>query len=187
MSRNENPPFPRGQTFGNGATVASTDGPQYEGKEFVFEDSGVDRPIGSFRSNRYTTMRVVRNNSGGTLTAPAKKLCTLDLGGGTTADAMSKVSGFTASVADKGYPADEYLVGNVLANDLFYIVVNGPAKVMTDTAGDTNFAVGAILVPGAGTAGRVVEQGAITLQQIQNAVGKALSAINATSTDVDID
>src|SRR5438552_14436848 len=105
MARNENPPFPRGTTFGGGSTVASTDGAQYEGKHYVFEDSA-DRPIGSFRSNRYVTCRIVRNNSGGTLTAPAKKLVILDLGGGTTADAMSKVSGFSASVADKAYPAD---------------------------------------------------------------------------------
>lgn len=188
MARNENPPFPRGTTWGGGATVASTDGAQYAGKSYVFEDSA-DRAIGSFRSNRFVTCRIVRNNSGGTLTAPAKKLCIMDLGGGTVADAGSNVSNFTTSSADKGYPADEYLTGNVLANDLFYIVTDGPAKCITDASGSTNIAVGGVVVPGAsGTnVGGVVAQGSITLNQLQNAIGKAMEAVNATSHDITID
>jgi vacuolar-type H+-ATPase subunit B/Vma2 len=190
MARNENPPFPRGSTFGSGATVASTDGPQYEGKEFLFEDNNPTTP-GSFRSNSYVRCRVVRNNSGGALLG--KKIAKLDKGGSAKQDNRSKVSGYTANPADKGYPIDEFLPSaGVPANDLFYIVVDGPALVTTDSAGATNVAVGQVIVPGATTTGSVVTQdtsqtGANLFNQIQNAIGKAMEAINAVSTDFLLD
>lgn len=186
----ENPPFPRGTTFGSGATVAATDGPQYEGKEYFFPDVNPNNP-GSFRSNAVVRCRVVRNNSG--VAINAKKICKLDKGGAANEDNYSKVSGLTATAADKGYPADEYLSSaGAAANDLFYVVVNGPATVTSDSAGATNFAVGQVVVPGATTTGSVVTQdttqvGANLFNQINNAIGKALQAVNAVSTDLLVD
>jgi hypothetical protein len=186
MALFENPPWPRGSTFGGGATVASTDGAQYEGKEYYVADN--DPTTAKLRTNRFVKLRIVRNNKGSTLTAPAKKILKLDLGGAAIQDVGSKVSDFTASASDKGYPCDEYISGNVVANDLFYIVVEGPAKCTTDSAGSINFTtLGTACVPGAGTAGLIVVQGSISLTQIQNAIGKSMESVNANSTDITID
>jgi hypothetical protein len=192
MARNENPPFQPGATFGNGNTVAATDGAQYEGKEYVFEDVAPNSPTGTFRTNRYITRRIVRNNSGGALLP--KRLGKLSVAGAASQDGGSKVDGYTASPADTGFPIDEYLpAAGVAANDLFYVVTNGPALITSDASGATNFAVGQVVVPGAsGTVGKIVTQdptqtAANLFNQIQNAIGRALAAVNAINTDVLID
>jgi hypothetical protein len=104
-----------------------------------------------------------------------------------------QISGLTTSVADKGYPIDEFLSAAVPINDLFYVCVGGPATVITDTAGTTTVTPGLGVVPGAGTAGRVVAQdvsvaaGSATFNQVNNKVGFAISSVAAITTDLLID
>ena len=78
-------------------------------------------------------------------------------------------------------------------NDLFFVVVEGPAKVTSDSSGTTTVGIGAYVVPGTVVAGSVVAQntgvaaGIATFNQIQGAVGPAITACGAVSTDFLID
>lgn len=189
-NKTEDLPFPIGQTAGGGGTVAATDFLQWEGKEYEVEinnpNSGdvVDPVISGTRKR----VRAVRNLSGGTL---AKKLLAKMKVDGSAYEQMTQVSGLTASVADCGYPIDEFLTYDVPANDLFYIVVNGLAKVTSDASGDTNISIGSYVVPGAN--GKVVDQDVSVVtatniyNQMQNAVGRAVTAVNGINTDFYID
>ena len=71
-------------------------------------------------------------------------------------------------------------------------MIDGLAQVSTDSAGTTTVAIGGVVVPGATTAGRVVAQdttqtGANLFNQIQNAIGRAATAVAAASTTLTVD
>lgn len=168
MARDENPPFARGSTFSNTygpavatglpGAVAITDGQQYEGKQYKFEDVSPLTPL-NFRSNRYVICRVVRNVAGFPL-LPGR-IGKLDLSGTILAGFGARVQGYTASVNDKGFPIDEYLpAAGVQPNDLFYVVTEGPAAVLTDPIGGapTNVPIGGAVVPSGFNQGYVVNQ-----------------------------
>jgi hypothetical protein len=192
MARNENPPFPRGATyFGGDSTIVETVvSANLEGQEYEFEDEDfTNGTIGScpLRSNRRVRCRVVRNSSGGTL-AP-KLLVALNASASSAMGVAGQVSGLAGAQA-KGYPVDEWLTSAVISNDLFYVVVDGYAKVTTAGSGSTTIAVGGVVVGAA--SGLCVAQdttttGANLFAQIQNAVGKAVTAVAAASTDFVVD
>lgn len=196
MARNENLPFPLGSTFWNGDTtqINSTDAFQYEGQEYEVEDEDfTNGTIGScpYRSNKRRRVRVVRNVNATTLLA--KQVAKLNKSGTSAGNIQGQVNGVVASPADKGYPVDEWLPSSgCVQNDLCYVVVDGLAKVTTDSAGTTTLAVGDVVVAGATTAGTVVKQdntqtGANLYNQIQNAIGRAATAVSANSTDFIVD
>jgi hypothetical protein len=147
MARNENPPFGRGETFYNlfSATTQSTsDGIQFEGREWVFED--VDPTKKTYRSGRPVTCRVVRNVSGIAL-LPGRvarfAAGALSANGAPGGLFGGQVDGYvnttpTANVNDlnsKGVPIDEFLpTAGAQNNDLFWVVIQGPASIKTDLA-----------------------------------------------------
>jgi hypothetical protein len=193
MVGEENPPFPRGETFfGTSETVDTTSGAHLEGKEFQFRD--VDpRSVGSGdRTGRVVTCRVVRNMSGTTIYGGY--LCTFRA---TAGKFGGQVDGLVDTSAELCYPADEYLPSaGVRDKDLFYIVVGGPALIKTPLSGDANnvFSVGSMVVgltaatSGATTAGRAVAQdltGATAPlgNNVQNRIGVALSAATTANTN----
>jgi len=197
MARNENPPFSRGETFYNGATIDSNDlgGTHLEGKEWVFED--VNPHTGVARTNKYVTVRVMRNSSGIALLPKRIGACEIDA---TTPDEWGRrVAGYTTTTAAHGKPIDEYLpAAGVPANDLFYIVMDGPAVVLTSlsdlsadvAAGDWLVAITAATSQ-ATTAGRVALQDltgatANLAVQIMNRIGRALSAKTTQNTNADL-
>jgi hypothetical protein len=200
MAVRENPPFGRGQTYYNGGTIDSNDlkGQELEGQEFWFPDvdwtaSGVGaKPK---RSERMIKVRVVRNTSGGALLP--KRIARFEADG---LEYGARVDGMTRTTAERGYPIDEFLPdAGVPNNDLFYVVVEGPAMVLTPLEGDANnvFSVGTVIVAltaatsGATTAGRARPQDltgatAVLGDNIQNRIGRALSAKTTGNTNADL-
>jgi hypothetical protein len=201
MARNENPPFGLGETFSNNfATSGSTaDGTQYEGKEYVFEDND---PVAKLsRTNQYKRVRIVRNISAGNLLP--KRLVQFGLTPNSNGAYGGQVDGYAFNAAQRCYPVDEFLpAAGVEPNDLFYIVVDGPAVILTDLATlNPNIAVGDNLVnqtgatSGATTAGRLINQNTANLtngatsvlaNQIQNLIGRAMSAATTNQTNTGI-
>lgn len=194
MARLENPPFPRGGTFYDGDTIDANDlgGENLEGMEWVFQD--VDPNTGIARTERPVRCRVVRNTSG--INLLPKRIGRFETGAG---EYGSRVDGYTRTTAEEGYPIDEYLpAAGVPNNDLFWIVVEGPAVVLTPLSNMSADAdVGGWVVAitaatsGATTAGRAHPQvltGATTplAIQVQNRIGRALTQRVTDSTDSDI-
>ncbi len=197
MARDENPPFPRGQVgtyYSDPATIDTTGGAQLEGTEWWFEDLDLSLSAGvgtaPTRSGRKVKCRVVRNTSSAAMLP--KRVVTHKTTNKTTF--AGQVGGYAATVGTDPVAGvvDEFLpAAGAAVNDLFYIVVQGPSKVTTAGAGDTNMAAGVFVIPS--TAGTVIEQdttvaaGAATFNQIQGRVGQTMEAVNAISTDVMID
>jgi hypothetical protein len=198
MARNENPPFARGETFYNGETIDTNNlgGINLEGAEWVFED--VHASTGVARTGRPVRCRVVRNSSGVNLLP--KRLVKFEAG---ALEFGSRVDGYAiagaANTPEAGYPLDEYLpAAGVPTNDLCWIVIEGPAKVMTsiaDMASDLGIGGWSVAVTAATsqatTAGRIIPQlltGATAplAANVQNRVGRALSGAITTSTAADV-
>lgn len=135
-------PFEIGSTYG---ATATTDGAQWEGREFTVEDRDYSssntsaKPNRAYGANGWRTLRVVRNVSGVALLPGL--LVSFKSG------AYGKQVDGYARTTDQGpvFPVDEFLpAAGVPNNDLFYICVNGPAsiKVAVDATG-ANIAQGA--------------------------------------------
>lgn len=196
MARDENMPFQLGTTYfgGDATAIDVTVATNLEGQEYWVEDddytAGTVGSMGS-RSGRKRKVRIVRNMNA--TTALAKEMHKLQTGGSATHALNGRIDGKTTSAATKGYPVDEFLgSAGCVQYDLCYVVVDGLAVVKTDTAGDTNISLGAVVVAGATTAGRVVDQdttatGSDLFNQIQNAIGRAAVAVNGTSTEFTVD
>jgi hypothetical protein len=194
MARDENLPFEVGTTFFGGQNISQTGGANLEGQEYWVEDD--DASAGTIgaqpsRSGRKRRLRVVRNMNATAVLR--RQVAKLKNDGSTPGVLNGQIDGLCASVADKGYPVDEFLSSEGCKQyDLCYVVVDGLAAVVTDTAGDTNFGIGAWVIPGATTAGRVIEAdltatGAALFNTVKNAIGVAAAAVNGTSLQVIVD
>jgi len=195
MARNENPPFARGETYYNGETIDTNNlgGLNLEGAEWVFEDDHASTGVARTRG-RPVRCRCVRNSSG--INLLPKRLAKFELG---ALEFGSRCDGYAiqtaANTPEQGYPIDEYLpTAGVPTNDLFWIVIEGPATVLTSIADmATDLAIGEWAVActaatsQATTAGRIVPQIATGLtvpgfyNQL-NKVGRALSGAITTTT-----
>jgi hypothetical protein len=187
----EDLPFPIGQMYHGDGTPALADAPQLEGKEYWVEhvnpnSGGVVDPAVSGRRKR---VRIVRNVSA-TAMLP-KRIAKMNVGG-SGLEFLSQTNGFATVVGEKGYPVDEYLpAAGAPQYALYYVVVEGPATVVTAAAGDTNIALGSMVIPS--TDGKVIDQDTTVVtgpglyNQIQGAIGRAVKAVNATDTDLVID
>jgi hypothetical protein len=200
MAHTENPPFQRGTTWNDGRTIDSSNlgGPQLEGTEWEFEDIDYSS-VGAKaqRTNRKVRCRIVRNASGIAL-LPKRVVRFKNTAGN---DRVGQVDGYTTTTAaDFAGVVDEWLPSaGVPANDLFYIVIEGPTRTLTDIAGDADnvFSVGDVVVAltaatsQATTAGRVGPQDltgatALLANQVQNRIGTALSAKTTANTNADL-
>lgn len=193
MSMKENLPFQRGQTYYGGTVVDATAHADLEGREYVIVDDNqnANGGVGTNRTGREIRLRIVRNLSGAALLPRKLVLMKTDGAGNQYA---GQVSGYTAATGDKGYAVDEYLpAAGVVANDLFYVVIKGPAQCITDSAGTTNIPTGGVVVAGTGTAGNVVLQNATpadstaAMLQVNGKIGRAILGLNATATAILID
>lgn len=203
MARDEAPPFERGQTFHGGDATAITNGltetAHLEGMEWVFED--LDYSVQGAkpkRSGKAVRCRCVRNT--GAVALLPKQLVTPEVDAASGKDLLGRVDGKVRLTAARCFPVDEWLpAAGVAVNDLFWIVVEGPATIQTPLAGDASnvIAVGDRLVSvtaatsGATTAGRATVQdltGATALlgNQVQNRIGFALSAKTTANTNADL-
>jgi hypothetical protein len=202
MAKREAPPFPRGQTYYNGTTIDSNNlgGANLEGTLWEFEDIDLNEAtpgVRSARTNRPVTCMIVRNAAAAALLP--KRLVTMKATTGATF--VAQVDGYADTTAESpAWPVDEWLpAAGVPVGDLFYIVVDGPAMVLTALEADANnvFSVGTRVVAltgatsGATTSGRVRPQdltGATALlgEQIQGRIGRALTAKTTANTGVDL-
>lgn len=188
MARLENPPFPRGDTYFSGVGATTTDPVGIVGKEWVFED--VNPANGAVRTNRSVRCRAVRNSSG--IALLPRRIAQFS----TTAGSFGhEVTGYTTTTAQRGYLIDEYLpTAGVAANDVFWVVVEGPAEGITDLAAVDTISVGDKLVAltavtsQATTAGRLdlaafaVTEAALA-NQIMHYIGHAMSAKTSANTN----
>lgn len=208
--RDNSPPFDRGMTFYNGATIDSNNlaGGQYEGQVKIFEDVlysalGIKTTRGINQDGAKVYCRCVRNKSGATL-YPGR-LVQLDPAN------PGRVTGYQVSNFFEAYPVDEFLPSSgVPDNDLFWIVIGGPALVKTPMTGaefiSTSIAAGALIGAGttnggstaAGTTGpggracgntiaaATTHQGGDILNVAINYIGKAISAVTSGQTNSDL-
>lgn len=198
MARNENPPFGLGETFYNifaASTQSTNDGIQYEGAEWVFEDINPITKV--YRSEQKKRCRIVRNVAA--IALLPKRLVNLATAPNANGIFGSQVDGYATTLAARCYPVDEFLpAAGAQINDLFWIVVEGPATVTTDLAALTGVInIGDKVVAqtaatsGATTAGRVLKQdltGATAPlgNQVQNYIGHAMSAATTANTGADL-
>lgn len=200
MAKRENPPFPRGSTWYNGGTIDTNNlgGENLEGTIWEFED--LDQSASgakSLRTNKPVKCMIVRNKSGGALLP--KRLVTMKATTGLTY--LAQVDGYADTTAEAPtFPVDEWLpAAGVPDNDLFYVVIEGAATVMTPLEADANnvFSVGTILVAltavtsGSTTSGRVrpidlTGATAVLGNQIIGRIGRALSAKTTANTNADL-
>lgn len=200
MARNENPPFGRGETFYGISPSPAIDtnnlgGQEFEGKTWLFEDLDFSKTNKPARTNRYVLCMCVRNDSGAALLP--QRLVTFEK---TAGKFPGKVDGYATVDADHAYPVDEFLPSTgVPANDLFWIVIEGPAMCLTplDGGADNVFSVGTVVTSltaassGATSAGRVKPQvttGATTAfaLEVMNYIGRALSAATTANTGANL-
>lgn len=217
----ELPPFLPGQYMEARQTGATTDahlvGQEHEGKEFWFLDynwastSGI-KPL---RSNIPRKLRIMRNVSGNSL--KGKRLCMNGIdsaavlgssiyGASSTYTAiqpttgplaMSRTGGLVRLEQYNGYPIDEFLpTAGVPHGALFYVVVSGPATVLTDGADIMagqwvgNVATATTAASTDNTGGKLSTAYALTTTALSlglhlNVLGRSLStAISAADADV---
>ncbi len=199
MSHQESLPFARGTTFFDGGTTDTTSGRQLEGREYDVPD--VDpRSTGTgsatYRTSRMVRVRIVRNKTGFALLP--KKLVSFGTEAGKS---TGQANGHVRLTADPVQGVvDEYLPSAGCPDgDLCYVVVAGPALCLPDLAAGANNVLPVetrvvsltAATSGATTAGRIAPQditGATSLlaNQIQNCVGKVLTARTTANTTSDV-
>ena len=188
MARNENPPFGRGETYYNGVSATDTAPEAIVGKEWVFEDINPNTKV--VRSSKSVRCRAVRNSSG--IALLPRRLAQFSLTAGSFGH---EVTGYTATVAARGYLIDEFLPSTGAVNDdVFWIVIEGPAEGITDLATADTIAIGDKLVAltaatsQATTAGRL-DQADFTgatlplANQAMHYIGHAMSATTSANTN----
>jgi hypothetical protein len=182
MSLLIDPPFSLGQTLG---VSSDSDGTQWVGVVKLFPD--VNPTTGKIRSGRVKKCIAVRNGSGGALLP--KRVVQFSTTAGTAC--FSTVTGYaTTTNAEFVGVVDEHLpAGGVAAQDVFWVVVDGPTEVAAAlsgsdiTAGD-RVAVITAATSGATTAGRVTTSGvgAATTAAGNNSLGVIGYACSAGAT-----
>lgn len=185
------PPFARGElgtAYSDANTIDTAGNAQWEGKEWIFEDKDWSNPgLAPDRTNMFVTCRCVRNASGATLNTKRFVKFKAD---GTGYEYGAQVSGYGV-VGDAGVVVDEFLTAAVPISALFWGVIEGPTLMVTDASGDTNIAIGNMVVPGSTADGTVVDQDkdgdsgdtaavVVAFNQIQGAIGRAMTAVNGT-------
>lgn len=195
MARDENAPEP-GKTLSYytddlGATISSTAGVNREGQEFTYEDLdyGSTTPSGvtPVRSGKKVIRRIVRNAHASVYAKP-KEFWKFKTDGSTADVYGGQISAIATAVGDIGALVDEFLpAAGAAPGALLLVVIEGPAKGMSATTGDTTISIGNSVV--AGAAGQLVDQdtnpaaGTATTVQTRGCVGIALEAVTATNTD----
>lgn len=203
MSMLENPPWKRGETFfGIGGTADSTSGASLEGKEFWMDDEDLSlstsgsNGVTVLRTNHKVKVKVVRNNGAAALLP--KRVVVYETTAGKAS--IGQVDGYTTTTAARGAGVvDEWLPSaGAAVNDLFYIVIEGPTRVLTPLSNmGSDVAVGDQLVAitgatsGATTSGRVTVQDltgatALLADQVRHALGRAMSSALTNSTNNDL-
>tara|TARA_Y100000361_G_C11040174_1_gene279483 strand:+ start:83 stop:670 length:588 start_codon:yes stop_codon:yes gene_type:complete len=173
------PPFDLGSTLKGTDDASELINSHWEGAIFEFPD--VDKTPAlrggkGRRSGQQIKAIVVRNTSGGALTV-AKKCLKIDLTPSDTRKIMGSVDGQCSAVNQVGGVGDNELTGDVAANDLFWLIIAGPAECLVK-ASETH-AVGSLLCSSA-TAGALAlgtsGSAAVAMASAANVVARATIA-----------
>ncbi len=194
MARDENAPEP-GKVLGYysddlGQTVSTTGGANREGQEFKYEDLAYNLTtpggVTPVRSGKHVIRRIVRN-AHATAYAKPKEFWQFKTDGSTADVYGGQISAIGTTVGQNGALVDEFLpAAGAPPGSLLLVVIEGPAKAMSATTGDTTISIGSSVIPGA--AGQLIDQdtsvaaGAATFAQ-QRTVGIALETVTTTNTD----
>jgi len=177
------PPFDLGETLKGTDDDSNLINTHWEGAIYSFPD--VDRSVGpragrTRRSGAAIRAVCVRNTSGGALVV-AKKALKFDLSVGTR-KLLGTVNGQGSAVNQFGGVGDNELTASVADDDLFWLIVGGPAEVLYKDG--ESIAIGDLLITSA-TAGSVIEAVAgsatIGMTAAINVLGRALTAPGTTS------
>jgi hypothetical protein len=185
-----------GHTYHGGTPSSIGRSVDLEGTEAYFKDEVPQTGMAPAlkRSGRTKVCRLVRNSSG--ISLLPKRAVKWESGYRGT-----RVDGYCAVTAAEcaGIVDDQLPAGGVADDDLFWVVRKGPCLLLTDLAGGANnvFSDGTVVVAltaatsQATTAGRIAPQSltgatAVLGGQIQNAIGKAMSAKTTANTNADI-
>lgn len=176
-----------------GLTDSGTSLSHWAGRVFEMEDYDMDN-FPKKRTEHRVCVRLVKNSAGIALTPG--RLVRYKAGTNRT-----EVDGYTTTTAAEiGGVVDEWLPAAGVANgSYFYVVIHGPTTVKTSLAANAENVIneGDVLVSltgatsGATTSGRVATQdltGATDVlgNQVQNALGRALSAKTTANTNTDV-
>lgn len=163
--------------------------PLQPGKLYGYNSSSVDYEDGLLGAeyvgwnathNEEVIYRVVKNGSSGTMVSQTLVKFS------TAAGEYGKVISGVAGAAERGFPvAGGYPSSGIPANELFLIVVGGPADVLTPASGMVLIDEGDVLVGAA--SGRITLQDltgatAVLGAQLQNRIGRALTALTTNNT-----
>ena len=145
-------------------------------------------------------VRVVRNSSG--IALLPKRLASFEVDATDPDQWGRRCAGYSTTTAAEGHPIDEYLpAAGVVDNDLFYVIMDGPAVVLTslsDLAADAAAGDWFVSITGATsqatTSGRLSlttlvttnSTGAALFNQVVNRIGRALSAATTQNTNFDV-
>jgi hypothetical protein len=191
MSRDNSLPFPRGEYEATAGAFDHLLGREYQVEDIDWGSTAGQKP---HRSGKMVTVRLVRNDSGGVLLP--KRLAMFSEAAGEYGGVVDR---YVATLAARGYPVDEFLpAAGVPDGAYFYIVVKGPATVVTPdttTAFNGDISIGeAIVAASTGatnntTGGRAAAQvttGAtdtssydFAINAAMNVVGRALEGLTA--------
>lgn len=207
------PPFGRGETASGlyGDSTATIDATAFEelvGTEHTFQDIDWSQRHCPVRSALPVTCRLVRNLSGVVL-FPKKLVQTGTMIGTAGVKELGRVYRQVRETNGKAYAVDEFLPATgVLPNDLFWVVVEGPAMMVN--AGNSAVAVtaGSAVVAAtahttgetaAGTGGNIGGKiqgisytantdatGLTTVEQTENMLGVALSSAVSNVTGAEV-
>lgn len=186
MSITANPPFPRGSTaLRHCGTLTSTMAAQWLGRVVTFPNNDWSANPATPRAGGSDVVEclVVRNTSGGPLLPYFLA----------QVDPFFAAAGYTALGGGEGYPIDEFLpASGVPANDLFYVVIEGPARCLLDIAATNGnlIAVGDWIAALTAAASTAATSGAtsnnITAGRVQMEAG-TVAALLATATSGNTD
>lgn len=180
-----------GKTYHGGTPASVGRSTELEGVEVRFKDE-IKSAAGpaTIRSGRFKKCLLVRNSSGGALLP--KRLVTWEAAfRGRRVDAYADVTAEeVAGVVDDRLPA-----AGVADDDLFWLIIGGPALVKTSNAGATAvIAEGNVLV--SLTAGTVADAGRLGVANtastanadsvVINRIGRAMSAATTANTNSDV-
>ena len=182
------PPFDLGETLKGTDDAGELINSHWEGAIYHFPD--VDRtpsPRGGGKNRRSgQTIKAicVRNTKAGALTA-AKKCLAIDLTPSDTRKLMGSVDKQCDAVNQVGGVGDNELTGDVPQNDLFWLIIAGPAECLVKT-GETH-AVGSLLCSSA-TAGSLAlatsGSAAVAVASAANVIARATVAGTSSATAV---
>lgn len=171
------------------------------GKVYAVADNEVKGLTGR-NSNEYVYLKVVKNSSG--IALLPKRLAKPKIS--STIGFETEIAGYTTVDAEDCYPIDEYLPASGVPDaNYFYVVVGGPATVLTSLAGDARNVISEMnmltntagATTGATSGGRAQLQniqastvnataGEENAEQIQRALGRAVSNKTTNNTDADL-